>query len=218
MVPNVMRCSPAAQQCSAPHNAKPTFTSAASDGMASGGWRATQHALLSGLCGGSKAKVWKSGPDAAPLSRHTSALVRCGSFSYRVVRARLHSWSSAISIYVMAMMQRLSQAVGRLGASPVSINMASQVAEALQSVKSPAQQGPPCWVFLGPPGVGKGTYSGRIAEAMGVPHISAGDLVRDEISLQSDVGLKVRTSAQAVHNESCFQLDALLEVLIDSRM
>eukprot|EP00898_Chlorokybus_atmophyticus_P004708 jgi/Chlat1/5238/Chrsp33S05082 len=37
------------------------------------------------------------------------------------------------------------------------------------------------WVFLGPPGVGKGTYASRLAKMLDVPHISAGDLVRAEI-------------------------------------
>jgi len=37
------------------------------------------------------------------------------------------------------------------------------------------------WVFLGAPGVGKGTYASRVAKLMGVPHVSCGDLVRDEI-------------------------------------
>ena len=37
------------------------------------------------------------------------------------------------------------------------------------------------WVFLGAPGVGKGTYASRVAKLLGVPHVSAGDLVRDEI-------------------------------------
>ena len=91
----------------------------------------------------------------------------------------------------MAVLQRLHQAVGRLGALPTSVNAVSQVSQVLQSVENSQHSEPPCWVFLGPPGVGKGTYSGRIAEAMGVPHISAGDLVRSEIARQSDVGLKV---------------------------
>lgn len=37
------------------------------------------------------------------------------------------------------------------------------------------------WVFLGAPGVGKGTYASRMAKLMGVPHIAMGDLVRGEI-------------------------------------
>jgi hypothetical protein len=48
------------------------------------------------------------------------------------------------------------------------------------------------WVFLGPPGVGKGTYSTRVAVALGVAHIAAGDLVRGEIKSGSATGKKVR--------------------------
>ncbi|XP_059666148.1 probable adenylate kinase 6, chloroplastic isoform X2 [Cornus florida] len=38
------------------------------------------------------------------------------------------------------------------------------------------------WVFLGCPGVGKGTYAGRLSTLLGVPHIATGDLVREELS------------------------------------
>ncbi|ESQ52605.1 hypothetical protein EUTSA_v10016987mg [Eutrema salsugineum] len=38
------------------------------------------------------------------------------------------------------------------------------------------------WVFLGCPGVGKGTYASRLSSLLGVPHIATGDLVRDELS------------------------------------
>ncbi|KAK4783493.1 hypothetical protein SAY86_007867 [Trapa natans] len=38
------------------------------------------------------------------------------------------------------------------------------------------------WVFLGCPGVGKGTYASRLCNLLGVPHIATGDLVRDELS------------------------------------
>lgn len=48
------------------------------------------------------------------------------------------------------------------------------------------------WVFLGCPGVGKGTYAARLSALLGVPHISTGDLVRHELSshgsLSSQVG------------------------------
>ena len=49
----------------------------------------------------------------------------------------------------------------------------------------------PAWVFLGPPGVGKGTYASRVADALGLAHISAGDLVREEIKQQTDLGQQV---------------------------
>ncbi|KAI3969013.1 hypothetical protein MKW92_040479 [Papaver armeniacum] len=38
------------------------------------------------------------------------------------------------------------------------------------------------WVFLGCPGVGKGTYAGRLSNLLNVPHIATGDLVREELS------------------------------------
>ncbi|XP_028102471.1 probable adenylate kinase 6, chloroplastic [Camellia sinensis] len=38
------------------------------------------------------------------------------------------------------------------------------------------------WVFLGCPGVGKGTYAGRLSHLLRVPQISTGDLVREELS------------------------------------
>ncbi|PWZ54485.1 putative adenylate kinase 1, chloroplastic [Zea mays] len=38
------------------------------------------------------------------------------------------------------------------------------------------------WVFLGCPGVGKGTYASRLSRLLGVPHIATGDLVRDELT------------------------------------
>ncbi|THG03769.1 hypothetical protein TEA_003744 [Camellia sinensis var. sinensis] len=38
------------------------------------------------------------------------------------------------------------------------------------------------WVFLGCPGVGKGTYASRLSSLLSVPHIATGDLVRQELS------------------------------------
>lgn len=38
------------------------------------------------------------------------------------------------------------------------------------------------WVFLGCPGVGKGTYASRLSQLLGVPHIATGDLVREELN------------------------------------
>ncbi|KAK6933286.1 hypothetical protein RJ641_036180 [Dillenia turbinata] len=38
------------------------------------------------------------------------------------------------------------------------------------------------WVFLGCPGVGKGTYASRLSNLLNVPHIATGDLVREELA------------------------------------
>jgi adenylate kinase len=43
-------------------------------------------------------------------------------------------------------------------------------------------------VLLGPPGVGKGTQAEVIAGITGLPHISSGDLFRENIKNESDLG------------------------------
>ena len=43
-------------------------------------------------------------------------------------------------------------------------------------------------VLLGPPGVGKGTQAKNIAEATGLPHISSGDLFRENIKNETELG------------------------------
>ncbi len=43
------------------------------------------------------------------------------------------------------------------------------------------------WVFLGCPGLGKGTYASRLSKLLQVPHIAMGDLVRQELSKSSSM-------------------------------
>jgi len=43
-------------------------------------------------------------------------------------------------------------------------------------------------VLLGPPGVGKGTQAKLIAESTGLPHVSSGDLFRENIKDETDLG------------------------------
>ncbi|ETW01483.1 hypothetical protein H310_06200 [Aphanomyces invadans] len=47
-------------------------------------------------------------------------------------------------------------------------------------------------MFLGPPGVGKGTYATRIAPKLNIPTISTGDLVRAEIKRDSALGRQIK--------------------------
>ena len=46
-------------------------------------------------------------------------------------------------------------------------------------------------LMFGPPGSGKGTYASRLSEKFGIPHISTGDLVRDEIKNQTEMGKRI---------------------------
>lgn len=46
-------------------------------------------------------------------------------------------------------------------------------------------------VIFGPPGSGKGTYASRLAPRLKVPHISTGDILRDEVKSGSELGRKI---------------------------
>jgi len=43
-------------------------------------------------------------------------------------------------------------------------------------------------VLFGPPGAGKGTQATRLSEAIGIPHMSSGDLFRHHVGTESDLG------------------------------
>ena len=47
-------------------------------------------------------------------------------------------------------------------------------------------------VLLGPPGSGKGTQATRLAEKLGVPHISTGELFRHNINAATPLGLEAK--------------------------
>jgi adenylate kinase len=47
-------------------------------------------------------------------------------------------------------------------------------------------------VLLGPPGAGKGTQAKMLAEKYSIPHISAGDILRENVEIKTPVGLKAK--------------------------
>lgn len=47
-------------------------------------------------------------------------------------------------------------------------------------------------VFLGPPGVGKGTQAHLLAKSLGIHHLATGDLFREEIKNQTELGRKAK--------------------------
>lgn len=54
-------------------------------------------------------------------------------------------------------------------------------------------------IFLGPPGVGKGTQCSLLSSRLGVKHISTGAIIRQEIASESALGLKVKSIVESGH-------------------
>jgi adenylate kinase len=70
------------------------------------------------------------------------------------------------------------------------------------------------WVFLGCPGVGKGTYASRLSTLLGVPHIATGDLVREELAASGPLSAKL---AEIV-NQGKLVSDEIIISLLSKRL
>lgn len=69
-------------------------------------------------------------------------------------------------------------------------------------------------VLLGPPGVGKGTQANILADTASIPHISSGDLFRENIAKKTDLGML----AQVYINKGELVPDDLTISMIRSRL
>lgn len=47
--------------------------------------------------------------------------------------------------------------------------------------------------MLGPPGAGKGTQAAMLAERLGIPHVASGDLFREALEAETELGLKAKS-------------------------
>lgn len=69
-------------------------------------------------------------------------------------------------------------------------------------------------LLLGPPGSGKGTQATMIANALHVPHISTGDMLRDAVAAGTDLGKK----AESVMASGELVPDQLVVAIVDERL
>lgn len=65
-------------------------------------------------------------------------------------------------------------------------------------------------IIFGPPGSGKGTYSSRLQQALGIVKISTGDIFRDEIKRDTELGREV---AQYLNSGALVPDEITIEVL-----
>ncbi len=66
-------------------------------------------------------------------------------------------------------------------------------------------------LFVGPPGAGKGTQAQRVAEALGIAHVSTGDMFR-ALDPETDLGARVK---QIMESGGYVSDDIVIEMLQD---
>ncbi|KKR19919.1 MAG: Adenylate kinase [Parcubacteria group bacterium GW2011_GWE2_39_37] len=70
------------------------------------------------------------------------------------------------------------------------------------------------YIFFGPPGSGKGTQAKKVAEKLTLPIISTGEILRQEIEMKSEIGLK----AQKLMSQGKYVQDEVVGNLIIKRL
>ena len=48
-------------------------------------------------------------------------------------------------------------------------------------------------IFIAPPAAGKGTQAKLVSNEYNIPHISTGDLLREEMSKKTEIGLSIQS-------------------------
>ncbi|PCN48468.1 adenylate kinase [Curtobacterium sp. 'Ferrero'] len=69
-------------------------------------------------------------------------------------------------------------------------------------------------IIVGPPGAGKGTQAGRIAEAFGIPAVSTGDIFRKNVAEGTPLGVQ----AKAIMDAGDYVPDSLTNELVKARL
>jgi adenylate kinase len=68
--------------------------------------------------------------------------------------------------------------------------------------------------MMGPPGAGKGTQARLMSEALGFPHVSTGDMLREALRDQTELGKK----AQAFMESGALVPDTLVDAIVAERL
>ena len=69
-------------------------------------------------------------------------------------------------------------------------------------------------ILLGPPGAGKGTQADVICKAFNIPHISTGNMLREAVDAQTDLGKE----AQALMDAGILVSDEVIVGLVEERI
>lgn len=69
-------------------------------------------------------------------------------------------------------------------------------------------------IWIAPPAAGKGTFSSMLKEKYGFNHISAGDVLREQVALQSEIGKEVKD----IMDRGEMVDDSLMKRLIETKL
>lgn len=69
-------------------------------------------------------------------------------------------------------------------------------------------------LVLGPPGAGKGTQASLVCRALGLPHVSTGVMLRDNVERGTDLGL----AAQEIIDAGDLVSDEIVIAMVDDRL
>lgn len=72
------------------------------------------------------------------------------------------------------------------------------------------------YILFGPPGAGKGTQAGCLAEKYNLVHVSTGDLLRKEISEKTELGMKAKDLIEAGKLVPDEVVEGMMKTLFDS--
>jgi adenylate kinase len=67
-------------------------------------------------------------------------------------------------------------------------------------------------ILIGPPGAGKGTQAERLAEDFGLPYYATGDILRDAVKQDTELGKKAK---EFMNNGDLVPDDLIIEVILD---
>lgn len=69
-------------------------------------------------------------------------------------------------------------------------------------------------VLMGPPGAGKGTQAQAVSESLGIPHISTGEIFRNQMAKGTKLGLEAKTYM----DRGEYVPDSVTNAIVDDRL
>lgn len=77
-----------------------------------------------------------------------------------------------------------------------------------------AKEQPLIIILIGPPGGGKGTQAKQLMATRGLPQVSTGDLLRNQVKARTPLGLKL----ESLINQGKFPPDQLILEMVAARI